>query len=131
MANCGFGSRPLPRAGDELTPQEPGPSPQDPQSLGADLAKMWSALAGMVGDVQTAVTTAAPGCTTLPACPLCRATSLVTNCPPEVKEHLAAAASSLFLALAAAAASMNPEPEKPGFQRINLGDESEPPDDSD
>lgn len=103
----------------------------DSASLGEDLAKLWIALAGMVGDVQTAVTTAAPGCTTLPACPLCRATSLVTNCPPEVKEHLASAASSLFLALAAAAASFNPEPDKPGFQRIKLGDEPEPPGDSD
>jgi hypothetical protein len=102
----------------------------EPASLGDDLSKLWSALTGMVGDVQTAVDTAAPGCTTLPACPLCRATSLFTNCPPEVKEHLASAASSLFLALAAAAASLNPEPEKPGFQRIKLGDESEPPGDS-
>lgn len=111
--------------------RETGPKPGDPASLGDDLAKLWSALAGMVGDVQTAVNITAPGCTTLPACPLCRATSLVTNCPPEVKEHLTAAASSLFLALAAAAASMNPEPDKPGFQRIDLGDEPEPPGDSD
>jgi hypothetical protein len=101
----------------------------EPASLGDDLAKLWSALTGMVGDVQTAVNTAAPGCTTLPACPLCRATSVVTNLPPEVKEHLASAASSLFLALAAAAASLNPEPDKSGFQRIKLGDETDPPGD--
>lgn len=103
---------------------------EEPASLGDDLAKLWSALTGMVGDVQAGVNTAAPGCATLPSCPLCRAASLVTNCPPEVKEHLASAASSLFLALAAAAASLSPEPEKPGFQRIKLGDEAEPAGDS-
>ncbi len=76
--------------------------PDDSGSLSDDLAKLLTALSAMVGDVQTALNTVAPGCATLPSCPVCRVTNLIGNCPPEVGQHLMSAAGSLLLAFNAA-----------------------------
>ncbi len=98
-------------------------------SLSEDLAAMFAALTGMTADIRAALDTLAPGCSTLPGCPLCRLTSVVTEASPEVKDHLSSALGSLLLALGAALRPPPDDPPSPGFQRINLGgDDTTAPD---
>jgi hypothetical protein len=94
-------------------------------SLGDDLMKLMVALGSMVTDIGSVLNTAAPPCDGVAACPVCRAGSLIKNCPPEVGQHLTAATGSLLLALQAALMTDSAE-EKPGFERISLVDEAEP-----
>jgi hypothetical protein len=89
-------------------------------SVADDLAKLWSTLAGVVGEAHTALNAAAPGCNGWSACPLCRLRSLVEHCPSDVTEHISAAARSIALALAAAVAPPARSTATPGFERIDL-----------
>lgn len=60
-------------------------------------------------------------------CPVCQAIHLVRSTSPEVRAHLAAAASSLAQAAAAVLATDVPgKGREPGVQRIDLDDEGDP-----
>ncbi len=108
---------------------EPTDSQQNEQAasyptIAEELAKLWTALSAMTVDLGAAAHNVAPACTGLAWCPLCRASSLVNQCSPEVVDHLSSAAKSLLLALSAALKT-DPPAGKQGFERINLGDESD------
>lgn len=83
---------------------------------GADVGRGGSGLADhLVDRVSTAahelddhVATGAPECT---VCPICRTVHAVRQLSPEVKEHLAVAASSLVQAAAGVMATVVPDPE--------------------
>jgi len=64
-------------------------------------------------------------------CPICRAVHYIRTTNPEVKAHLAIAASSLMQAASALLATDVPEPKQPtGVEHIDLEAEGEwPPDD--
>jgi hypothetical protein len=56
-------------------------------------------------------------------CPICRAVQLFRSASPEVREHLATAATSLAQAAAAALATAVPPDRRSGVEHIDLSDE--------
>ena len=65
-------------------------------------------------------------------CPVCRVMHYVRSTSPEVKTHLAIAATSLMQAASALMATQVPDArESPGVERIDLGDHDWPGDDDD
>ena len=56
-------------------------------------------------------------------CPICRVVQVFRSASPEVREHLAAAATSLAQAAAAALATTVPEAGRSGVEHIDLTDD--------
>lgn len=130
---------------DERQPPGPGggsPGGEDVGSVGEEAAKLFSALAGWARDqgtdyagtaagaatafgealhnVNEHVATGAPECK---YCPICQVISAVRATSPEVKAHLAVAASSLMHAAAGLMATQVPEDSRgPRVEKINLDD---------
>ena len=75
-------------------------------------------LSGLAGDalhdVDEHLATGAPECT---YCPICRTVHVVRQLSPEVKTHLASAASSLMLAAAGVLATVAPDEGRTGAAR--------------
>ncbi|MEI5673708.1 MULTISPECIES: hypothetical protein [unclassified Nocardioides] len=92
-------------------------------SVGEEAAKLFGALADAFREVDQHVAADDPECTW---CPVCRAVHLVRETSPEVKAHLASAASSLVQAAAGLLATHVP-PERrdraAGVERIDLGED--------
>ena len=114
---------------------EPTDGPQDEPlevdaSIADDLTKLWAALGAMAEDLGATGRAVAPACNGLTWCPLCRASSLLNHCSPDVIEHLSNAARSLLLA-ASSVLKADQHPDKPGFERITLVDETDLPERSD
>jgi hypothetical protein len=92
-----------------------------------------SGLAGEVrNDVDEHLATGAPECT---YCPLCRTVHAVRQVSPEVKTHLASAASSLMLAAAGLLATVAPDDgrtgaARDGVEKIDLDEGDWPEEDS-
>jgi hypothetical protein len=105
----------------------PGGSGREPLgSVGEEAAKLFSALQDWARESAEAdhAHTSAGGaeCTW---CPVCRAAQLVRQTSPEVKAHLAVAASSLLQAASGLlAAAQPPSPPDRGVQRIHLDDDT-------
>jgi hypothetical protein len=125
---------------DPTGPDQPGAPGEPVGSLGEEAAKLFGALgewardqgaagvAGMAGqaaaavrDVDQHLATGAEECT---YCPICRTVHLVRQTSPEVREHLATAASS-FLQAAAAMLATPPRGAEPssGLEHIDLEDD--------
>ena len=87
-------------------PGEPG-QPDDVGSVAEEAAKLFGALAGWASDVNDHVDTGAEECR---YCPICRTVHVIRQASPEVREHLAVAATSLMQATAGllAAAARGP-----------------------
>jgi len=65
-------------------------------------------------------------------CPVCQVIHAVRTTNPEVKAHLASAASSLLHAAAGVLATQVPRPDRPtGVEKIDLGDDDDPWGDAD
>jgi hypothetical protein len=111
-----------------------GPPPVG--SVAEEAAKLMGALSGWArdhGDGATAmadslaeelhdhIATGAPECAW---CPVCRTISAVRNTSPEVREHLASAASSLLLAVSGMMVS-HPPSRDPKVERIDLDADAE------
>jgi hypothetical protein len=119
---------------------DPGP-PQDPVgSVAEEAAKLFGAVAGWArehGDGFSSLTdhlgdelhdhlaTGGPACSW---CPLCRTVTAVRQTSPEVRAHLAGAASSLMLAVSGMMAT-HPPARETGVERIDLDGEDEGPED--
>jgi hypothetical protein len=86
-------------------------------SVGEEAAKLFGAFAGMLRDVDEHLATDDPECT---YCPICRTVHLVRQTSPEVRAHLAAAASSLVQAAAGLLATQVPQERPAGVERIDL-----------
>lgn len=135
---------------DDHRPREPT-GPEDVGSVGEEAAKLLGALsdwagdqgvdlgeglAGLAGHAATAArgvedhfATGAAECTW---CPVCRTVHAVRQTSPEVRAHLASAASSLLQAAVGALATAVPPDRRPppddGVERIDLDDDSGPAD---
>ncbi|MFL6023777.1 MAG: hypothetical protein ACJ72O_10605 [Marmoricola sp.] len=130
-------------------PREPQPPGQGPHgepigSVGEEAAKLFTALSGWAKDqgVQGADSAAgaafafgdvlkdvndhiATGGQDCKYCPVCQVISAVRATSPEVKAHLAVAASSLMHAAAGVLATQVPDDKKAGpVEKIDLDDES-------
>jgi hypothetical protein len=99
-------------------------------SVAEEAAKLLGALSGwarehgdglssFADELHDHLATGAPECSW---CPLCRTVAAVRHTSPEVRAHLASAASSLMLAVSAMMAT-NPPPADGGVERIDLDDE--------
>lgn len=119
--------------------------PEDVGSVGEEAAKLFGALGdwaqdqGLDGFAGHAAAAAqdlgdhlATGGTECTYCPICRAMHVVRQTSPEVRAHLASAASSLLQAAAGVLATAVPPERRPagddGVERIDLDDPSEPGD---
>ena len=101
----------------------------DVGDVGEEAAKLLGALAGWARDVNDHVDTGAAECS---YCPLCRTVHAFRQASPEVRDHLAVAASSLMQAAAGvlAATARGQAPDRAsGVERIDLDDEGEWPED--
>ncbi len=100
--------------------------PDAGSGAGAGLAQGLGALADQAAatfaDLNAHVATGAPECT---YCPVCRTVHIVRGATPEVKAHLATAASSFLQAMAGVLASVAPPPaaHSQEFERIDLEDD--------
>ncbi|MFB9314434.1 hypothetical protein [Nocardioides plantarum] len=113
-------------AGDTGNAGEPG------AGLGATLGAALGGLGGLaaerLSEVNDHLATGAAECT---YCPVCRTVHAIRGTSPEVKAHLAGAASSFFQAVAAALATQPPPGtrgpgDSTGLERIDLdGDDDE------
>jgi hypothetical protein len=86
-----------------------------------------SAAEGLLGGLKEVDGHLATGAAECRYCPVCQAISLLRSTSPEVKQHLATAASSLLQAAAGVLATQVPErrtPE-PGVQKIDLDDDGD------
>jgi hypothetical protein len=83
---------------------------------GDGLSDGWSSL---TDEVHEHVATGAPECTW---CPVCRAVAVVRQTSPEVRAHLASAATSLMLAVSGMMAT-HPPASDDRVQRIDLDDD--------
>ncbi len=106
-----------------------GPSGSDGiGGIGEEAAKLFGVLAGWARDMGDHVDTGGAECT---LCPICRTVHVIRQANPEVRDHLAVAASSLMQAAAGVliAASRGSESDHgPGVERIDLdGDDEEWP----
>lgn len=88
-------------------------------SVGEEAAKLFGVLADWAHDVSDHVDTGAAECT---YCPICRTVHVIRQASPEVRDHLAAAATSLMQAAAgvlAATARAGSDPST-GVEHIDL-----------
>jgi hypothetical protein len=92
--------------------------------LGQGLSGLADQAAASVRDVDEHLATGAPECT---YCPICRTVHAVRQTSPEVRAHLALAASSLLQAAAGilAAAAPGDARARDGVERIDLDDETD------
>jgi hypothetical protein len=92
--------------------------------LGQGLSGLADQAAASVRDVDEHLATGAPECT---YCPICRTVHAVRQTSPEVRAHLAVAASSLLQAAAGilAAAAPGDARARDGLERIDLDDETD------
>jgi len=92
--------------------------------LGQGLSGLADQAAASVRDVDEHLATGAPECT---YCPICRTVHAVRQTSPEVRAHLAVAASSLLQAAAGilAAAAPGDARARGGVERIDLDDETD------
>lgn len=86
----------------------------------------------MIQDLDEHLATGAPECT---YCPVCRTVHVVRQLSPEVKTHLASAASSLMMAAAGVLATVAPEEgragaARDGVEKIDLDEGDWPEEDS-
>jgi len=90
--------------------------------LGQGLSGLADQAAASVRDVDEHLATGAPECT---YCPICRTVHAVRQTSPEVRAHLAVAASSLLQAAAGILAAAAPAGarERGGVERIDLDDD--------
>lgn len=99
-------------------------------SVAQEAVKLFGALSGwarehgdglssFTDDLQEHVATGAPECTW---CPVCRTVNAVRQTSPEVRAHLATAASSLMLAVSGMMATHPPAPDG-RVERIDLDDD--------
>jgi hypothetical protein len=98
--------------------------PGDVGSVGEEAAKLFGALADWASDVSDHVDTGSPECT---YCPICRTVHVIRQASPEVRDHLAVAATSLMQAAAgvlAATARAGSTPSD-GMEHIDLDAEAE------
>ncbi len=128
-----------PGGADGTTP--PGPGPTEPVgSVGEEAAKLFTALSGWAKDQGTDYAGSASSATSAVAgmfhdvnehvatdgadcryCPVCQVISAVRTTSPEVKAHLAIAASSLIQAAAGVLATQVPNDAKnSSVEKINL-----------
>ena len=92
-------------------------------SVGEEAAKLFGALADWASDVSDHVDTGSPECT---YCPICRTVHVIRQASPEVRDHLAVAATSLMHAAAgvlAATARAGSDPST-GVEHIDLDADS-------
>lgn len=100
---------------------------------GAEVGHGLSGLAGdALHDVDEHLATGAPECT---YCPVCRTVHVVRQLSPEVRTHLASAASSLMLAAAGVLATVAPDDDRTGaardgVEKIDLDEGDWPEEDS-
>ena len=98
--------------------------------VGEEAAKLFGALADWARDVNDHVDTGDPECS---FCPICRTVHIIRQASPEVRDHLAVAASSLMQAAAGvlvAAARGSASQRGAGVERIDLdGDDDDWPED--
>ncbi len=91
--------------------------------LGATLSGLVDHAAATASEISAHLATGAAECT---YCPVCRAVHVVRQTSPEVKTHLAGAASSFLQAMAAMLATLPPSASErqqdPGVERIDLDD---------
>jgi len=93
--------------------------------LGQGLSGLADQAAASVHDVNEHLATGAPECT---YCPICRAVHVVRQTSPEVRAHLAVAASSLLQAAAGLLATAVPDDARGragGVERIDLDDDTD------
>lgn len=81
-----------------------------------------SAFSHAVSDVDEHVATGSQDCR---YCPVCQTIHLVRQTSPEVRLHLAQAATSLMHAAAGLLATHAPEPSASGVEKIDLDDDSD------
>lgn len=98
--------------------------------LGDSVAGATEAAARAAHGVNEHLATGAPECE---VCPVCRTVHLVRSASPEVKAHLATAASSLLQAAAGLLATAAPEPRRTvdDVEHIGLDDTDDPLDEGD
>jgi len=125
------------------TSDDPGPGAhEEAGSVGEEAAKLFSVLSGWATD--TGVVSADAGQGMVDAlrgidehiatggedcryCPVCQVIHAVRHTSPEVKAHLASAASSLMHAAAGVLATQVPRSDRPsGVEKIDLDDEGDP-----
>ncbi|MCW2815386.1 MAG: hypothetical protein JWN84_2841 [Nocardioides sp.] len=139
-------------------PHDPPPEPPDVGSVGEEAAKLLGALSGWaqesgeagaglgatlgglagqaaerLGEVSEHLATGAAECT---YCPVCRTVHAIRGTSPEVRAHLATAASSFLQAVAGVLATVPPAPGTPAsstpgrdFERIDLDTDGDDHDD--
>lgn len=96
-----------------------------------DLSQAGASVGERLRDLDEHVATGSTECT---YCPVCRGIHFVRETSPEVRAHLASAASSLMQAAAGLLASAAADPRPPrseGVERIDLDDDAHDPDDPD
>jgi hypothetical protein len=93
---------------------------------GDGVSSMAESMASSVADeLHDHLATGSPDCAW---CPVCRTVAAVRQTSPEVRAHLASAASSFMLAVSGMMATQAPTRES-GVERIDLDDDSEWPED--
>jgi hypothetical protein len=88
--------------------------PREVGSVGEEAAKLFGALAVWARDVGDHVDTGAPECS---YCPICRTVHVIREASPEVRDHLATAATSLMQAAAGIMAAASAR--TPGFEQAD------------
>lgn len=99
--------------------------------LGETLGGLADQAAATISQLNDHVATGSAECT---YCPVCRTVHAVRQTSPEVKAHLAGAASSFLQAMAGLLATVPPRSAPPGaagVERIDLDDPDDPADDED
>jgi hypothetical protein len=87
--------------------------------LGAAAGSLAGYAAGAAHEVDMHIATGAEECR---YCPICRAVHLMRTTPPEVREHLTAAAASLAQAAATLLATAVPERRSASVEHIDLSE---------
>jgi hypothetical protein len=89
---------------------------------GDGLSDLTESMAGSVADeLHEHLATGSPACAW---CPVCRTVTAVRETSPEVRAHLASAASSFMLAVSGMMATQTPPPD-PSVERIDLDDDED------
>jgi hypothetical protein len=93
---------------------------------GDGVSSMAGSMAGSMADeLHEHLATGSPECAW---CPVCRTVAAVRQTSPEVRAHLASAASSLMLAVSGMMAT-HPPAREAGVERIDLDDDTDWPED--